>query len=107
MPGESGTGAECTAAARAFSLRMQGGRIVTDCKAVYDMFVWLKKVSGQAAAAAGTFKQSCWERVAEAEVSWRLTGSRSCITMLRAGRLQTTAGSSACKWIATFRRLWA
>ena len=47
---------------------MQGGRIVTDCKAVYDMFGWLKKASGQAAAAAaaGTLKQSCWERLAEA-----------------------------------------
>ena len=65
LPGESVTAAECTAAARAFSLCLHGGRIVTDCKAVYDMFGWLKKASGKAAAA-GTLKQSCWERLAEA-----------------------------------------
>ncbi len=34
LPGESVTAAECTAAVKAFSLCMQGGRIVTDCKAV-------------------------------------------------------------------------
>ena len=41
-PGESVTAAECTAAARAFSLCTQGGTVVTDCKAVYHMFRWLR-----------------------------------------------------------------
>ena len=45
---------------------MKGGTIVTDCKAVYDMFVWLRRAAGRTAAAAGTLKHSCWERLAEA-----------------------------------------
>ena len=39
LPGESVTAAECMATARAFSLCLEGGTIVTDCKAVRDMFV--------------------------------------------------------------------
>ena len=39
---------------------------MTDCKAVYDMFVWLRRAAGRTAAAAGTLKHSCWERLAEA-----------------------------------------
>ena len=53
LPGESVTAAECTAAARAFSMCLYGGRIVTDCKAVLDMYKWLKKPAGKTAAAAG------------------------------------------------------
>jgi ribonuclease HI len=66
LPGESVTAAECTAAARAFSTCSHGGRIVTDCKAVLDMYKWLKKPAGKAAAAAGLLKQCCWEKLAAA-----------------------------------------
>jgi hypothetical protein len=60
-PGESVTAAECTAAARAFSLCDHGGTVVTDCKAVYQMFRWLPRAPGRAAVAAGTLKHPYWE----------------------------------------------
>ena len=90
-PGESVTAAECTAAARAFSLCIQGGTVVTDCKAVYHMFRWLRKLKGRAAAQAGTLKHTCWELLADAirdrpdvELQW-MRSHRSRAEALRLG----------------------
>jgi len=40
--------------------------VVTDCKAVYDVYHWLRRPAGRAAVAAGTLAHSCWELLAEA-----------------------------------------
>ena len=65
-PGESVTAAESTAAARGFHRCTPGGTVVTDCKSVYHMFRWLRRLKGQAAARAGTLKLTCWGLLAEA-----------------------------------------